>query len=493
MSEKAIKPKSVKVNYAYNLAYEIFVLLTPLITTPYISRVLGPSGVGVYSFTHSLVQYFLVFGNLGVATYGQMAIAAARDDREKVSTIFYELWILRFCTLLLSLVAYLFFSMHSGLYREERLLQSILILAAMFDLTWLLRGVEDFSKVVLRNVAIKLMMIAMIFAFVKTRDDVNVYILLMAVATLLGNLTFLFTLRGILTRVDPRKLDPLQHLPQCIVYFIPTIATSVYKLIDKSMLGFLLEGTSENGFYEQAHRIEEILVVVITSLNTIMRSRMSFLYRQNRLEEMRRRLEQSLSFILLISIAMCMGLIGIAKTFVPLFLGSEFDRSIVLLQIFSVLIVLIGLSNCLNTHYLAPSGRQGKNNVILIFGAILNFILNYLSIPRYGALGAAAASVIAEAVILIGYLYQSRDFLQARELLRLGWRYLAAGAVMLLCVAALERLPYSPVAVLAIQVAAGAVVYFGMVFLLRDPFVKQHARSALQMLLRKMKRNGEKA
>ena len=169
----AIKPKSIKVNYIFNLAYEVFALLTPLITTPYVSRVLGADGVGIYSYTNSIAQYFILFGNLGIATYGQMQIAACREERKETSRVFYELWILRALTMAISLGIYMVVSFTATEYREARLIFGVIIFASIFDMTWLFRGIEDFSKVVIRNFIVKIVMIVAVFIFVKTKDDVD--------------------------------------------------------------------------------------------------------------------------------------------------------------------------------------------------------------------------------------------------------------------------------------------------------------------------------
>lgn len=481
-AEKQENLKSIKTNYFYNLVYEVFALLVPLITTPYVSRVLGADGVGTYSFTYSIAQYFVIFGNLGVSTYGQMAIAAARNDRKKVSQIFYELWILRFFSMLFSLGIYLVVTFLSKEFREARLILSIFVFASIFDLTWLFRGIEDFARVVIRNFIIKIGMIVMIFAFVNSRDDVNLYIFFVAFSTLLGNVSFLFSLRGVLVRVPIRELNLMRHCSECIVYFIPTIATSVYTLLDKTMLGYILKDTTQSGYYEQAHKIEQILITLITSLNIIMRSRMAFLYKEKRYQEMRERLDRSISFILLLSVAMCFGLIGVAKTFIPLFLGNGFEPCVLLLQIFSTLLIFIGLSNCINTHFLGPSGRQDKNNVVLIMGALVNFVFNWIAIPKFGAIGAAVASAIAELLILIGYLYLARDFFPSKKIFRFGWRYLIAGLSMLFVVNQFDQIHSNNFLVLIVQIALGAATFLGVTFLLRDPFVWNNAKKLWEKL-----------
>ena len=482
-----IKPKSIKANYIYNMAYEVLALLTPLITTPYISRVLGADGVGIYSYTYSIAQYFVLLGNLGVMTYGQMVIAACREDREETSRAFYELWVLRFITMMISFVIYMSISFVCVEYRPARIIMGIFVFAAAFDLTWLFRGIEDFSKIVIRNSVVKIALIAMIFLFVKEADDVYLYIFFVAMSTFLGNIVFIFSAKGILCRVPLKSLHIKRHIKPTLVFLVPTIATSVYTVLDKTMLGILTDGTAENGYYEQAHKIEQVLLVIITSLNTIMRSRMSFLYQQGRLDEMKTRFNRSVGFISAVAIPMAAGLVGTASNFIPLFLGTGFEESIVLLKIFAFLLIIIGLSNCLNTHFLGPSGRQGKNNYVLVAGAALNFFFNLMMIPKFGAVGAAIGSVLAEFIILIGYLFLIRDFFQVKTLIKMAWKYVVAGLIMGIAVAYIGDMSGNVVLVLALQVCSGVLIYAGIVLLLRDRLALDTIRQAVGKARQKIK------
>lgn len=468
--EKEIQPKSITVNYVLSLLYEIFSLLTPLITAPYISRVLGAEAIGLYSYTDSIAQYFIIFGNLGITTYGQMEVARNRHDRNKLSQVFYELWIVRTCAMILSLVVYIAISFNSTEYRIAMLILGVLIVSSMFDLTWLFRGIEDFSKVVVRNIIIKLVMISMIFIVVKTSDDIYKYLLLVVLSNLLGNVSFFIPLKKVILKPKIKEFRFLKHIKPCFVFFIPTIATSVYKLLDKTMIGLLTEGSAQNGYYEQASKIQQILILSITSLNQIMRSRMTFLYERNMISRMKELLSRSISYILLISLPMVTGLLIVSQVFIPLFLGKGFDECVPILKVLAFLIPIVGLSNCLNTHYLGPSGKQAKNNYILIIGAILNVLSNSLLIPLYGALGAAYASVIAELIILFGYLYLAREFIKFSVFVKLGWRYLL-GSILMYIILPFLSIGNSQILTLFIQISAGATIYIITILILQDPFL----------------------
>lgn len=478
-----IKPQSIKKNYILSLIYEVFSLLTPLITAPYISRVLGAEGVGIFSYTDSIAQYFIMIGNLGIATYGQMEVARCRDDNDKLSRTFFELWILRIITMVISLICYIIIAFSSKRYQTELLISGISILAAALDLTWLFRGIENFSLIVVRNFVVKVIMIFMIFTFVKQKSDILLYILFVSLSLFVGNLTFLMPLRKLINKVNYRELDILRHIRPCLIFFVPTIATSVYKLLDKTMLGILTEGTSQNGYYEQAHKIEQLLITVIMTLNTIMRSRMAYLFELKQFKEIRFRLDRSISFILMLAMPMTFGLIAVAPVFIPVFLGNGFQESIILLQIFALLLIFIGLSNCINTHFLAPAGRQKKNNYVLIGGAVINFACNLISIPRFGAVGAACSSVLAEAIILLGYLYLARDFIRIKDIFNLGWKYLIAGVVMFCCIQIFNLNMINPILQLMFKIIIGTVVYGIIILLIKDQYATCYLKQGIDRVV----------
>ncbi|WP_225422080.1 oligosaccharide flippase family protein [Lacticaseibacillus paracasei] len=174
-------------NYLWNVSYQIFVIIVPMITMPYISRVLGPHGVGVNSFTNSIVQYFVLFGGLGLGLYGNREIAYVRDNKKQLSKEFWELLILRTVTMTSSLVIYIIMAYNWREYRGYLFIQSIQIIAAIIDISWFFMGIENFRITVLRNLLVKSISVICIFLFVKSRNDTGIYIAILALSTLFGN------------------------------------------------------------------------------------------------------------------------------------------------------------------------------------------------------------------------------------------------------------------------------------------------------------------
>mgnify|MGYP000445933840 FL=1 len=167
--------KSITKNYIYNVAYQILITILPLITTPYVSRVLNAEAIGIYSYTISITTYFILFGSLGVALYGQREIAYYQTDKMKRSKIFWEINILRFVTMTIAMVIYYFIYVRQGEYKIYYEILLIELLANCLDISWFFRGIEEFKKTVIRNSIVKLIFAVCIFIFVKSPNDLIKY------------------------------------------------------------------------------------------------------------------------------------------------------------------------------------------------------------------------------------------------------------------------------------------------------------------------------
>lgn len=463
-----MKKVSIKKNYIYSTLYEVLAIVTPLITAPYTSRIFGAEGVGIQSYTNSIVSYFTLFAALGVESYGQREIARHRDNREESSKIFWEILLLTLVTTCICLAGWLILVFFSEQYTPYYAVLTITLIAVPFDISWFFGGYEQFKYIVLRNTFFRLAGIAVLFVFVRKPSDLLLYMALLAASGLIGNLSMWTYLPQFLVRTDFHELNIRRHVKETIIYFIPTIATSVYTVLDKTMIGILTGSEAENGYYEQATKIISIAKSMIFSLNTVMSARMSYLFAQEKVGEMKEKLDQSFGYLMLLGVPMTLGIMGVAGNFVPWFFGEGYDRTIILLCILSPLIVIISISNCLGAQYFVPSGQRIRSMKGILCGSAINFICNVFMIPRWGAVGAAVASVLAEAAISIIYVHMSREFSGWRMIWRNFWKKMIAGFVMLLIVDVIGRGHTGDVWVTILQGIVGAGVYFWLILLLRD-------------------------
>ena len=465
------KPASIGKNFLYNTAYQILAVIVPLITTPFAARVFGAEGVGVNSYVNSMANIVSLFAALGITVYGQREIAQNRDDRKAISKLFWEIELLRIVTTTVCVAAWIVLSYVESQYTPYFLVSSFTVLAVAFDISWFFSGLEEFRFVVLRNTAIKLLGVVLLFACVRTQNDLLLYMGLIAATGLVGNISMWSYLPKFLEKVDRKSLNVGRHFKETLVYFIPTIAASVYTMVDKVMLRFLTEGTLQNGFYEETTKIVRTAQVVLLSINTVMTPRMSYLFKQGKLEEMKQRLERSMSFILLLAYPFAAGIAGISANFVPWFFGEGFDAVVPLLRVYSPLLIIVGISSCLSSQYLTPSGQRGRSSKGIIAGAVSNVILNLLFIPKLGAVGATVASVFAEMVIVFVYFYMSRDYISISVLFRQSWKRVLAAGIMLAAVLALELTGMHGAMLTVLQIGCGAAVYGVLLLILRDRFV----------------------
>ena len=468
---------SVKKNYMYNLFYQLVALMVPLVTTPYVSRVLGAQGVGAYSYTVSMAAYFVLFGSLGVNEYGQIQVAASRDKKE-ISEIFWELTLFKMILTSASMFLFWIFVARNSKYYQLYLVLGLYFLASMTDISWFLQGLEEFKKTVFRNCMIKILGVVLIILFVKSSGDVCKYAIILHLSAIVANLTLWGYMPQYLEKVPLKKIKIFSHFKQCMVFFIPVIATSVYSVLDKNMIGWITKSEAQNGYYEQAHKIQQTVLQAVLALSTVLLPRMALLFKQNKTEEIHTTLNKLLQFVACIAFPLSFGLIGVADKLVPWFLGKDFMESIPLLQVFSLLIVLIGYDNFVGHQCLIARGRQKDYNKGIIGGAIVNFIINCITIPKMGSLGAAIASVLAEMVIFIIFMYYGRDLLDMKKVAVFSVKYMSAAFIMFIITYFLGQILHGSAGML-IQVLAGALIYFTLCVVLKDGLIMEYLKKAL--------------
>lgn len=435
-------------------------MILPLATVPYISRVLNPEGVGTYAYTNSIVQYFILFGMLGIGIYGNTMVAKVRDNKQKLSKTFFSIYILQLVLTCISLISYfvlviLFF--HE--YKLIALLQAIALMASIFNCSWLFAGLEQFKKIVTRDILVKVISLIAVFTFVKTSDDLALYTIIMGASTLLGNIVMWLYVREYIVPVKINFSDVVGHLKPTIVYFLPQIALQVYFVLDKTMLG-LISGSREVGYYDYANRILSIAVAIVTSLGTVMLPRMANTFARGDLEKVNYYIYKSIQFSTLLAIPITFGLAGIANEFIPWFLGKDFSRSTLILMIISPAIILKALSGVFGTQFLVPIGRMKEFTISLYAGAIVNLIINFILIKPYGAVGAAIGTICAELAVTLVMIFFIRKQINIIKVLPNLIYYFIAGIIMFVLLRTIGNFLGVSIMTTIIQIILGAIVYF---------------------------------
>ena len=462
--------KSIKKNYIYNLLQQILSLITPLITIPYVSRVIGAEGLGIYSYTASIVSYFALFAALGTVTYGQREISYVQDDRAKRTQVFWNTEIRCIITTFISLCVYGCFILIQEQYRMIYVILAILIIEVALNITWLFAGMEEFGTIVQRNVVIRILNLGFIFLFVKTSDDLPIYVFGLTIVMTLGHLSLWPLLPKYVGKPKFKDLHPFKDFRVVLSMFIPTIAISIYTVLDKTMIGVLTQNAAENGFYDQSIKISKMALTFVTSLGIVMFPRIGFLFEKNDQQQIRQFMYRSYRFVGLLGIPLCLGIVGSATNFVPWFYGPGFDRVVPILSILSFLILAIGINNVTGVQYLLPTKRQNTFTQTVLIGAVFNFICNMILIPVYGAVGAAIASVLAELIIAGVQLIIVRKELSFLTIVRNSVKYVISGIMMLTGLEIISRYLQPSIPHTIILVVAGTCIYVTMLFALRDDF-----------------------
>ena len=428
--------RSLKVNFLLNSAYQILLVITPLVTAPYLSRVLGASQTGVFSYTQSIANYFVMFATLGMSTYGVRVIALCGEDRRERSRAFWSAFASQLCVASVVAAAYLIYALtiHAGDFLCS-LVWGLWVLSAVGDVSWLLFGCEEFKVPTVRSFATKLASLAVIFGFVHEPGDVWLYVLAVAGAYL-ANVLLIWPFVG--RYVDlyrPTWREVSRHFRPNIGLFIPVIAVSLYTSLDKIMLGSM-STMAESGYFQYSEQVSRMPLHVITALGTVMMPRMVSLLTEGRRDQAISALGTSLWVMLACAFAFAFGIFAVAPVFVPVFLGEGYAPCEILMVVMCGIIPVICVTNVIGKQYLLPMQRDGQYTASLIAGAVVNVMLNLVLIPRLASLGTAIATVAAETTILVVQTTMVRRELPLKRYARKAVPFLFIGAAMAVAVRA---------------------------------------------------------
>lgn len=422
---------SIKKNVFFNMLFQVLVIIAPIITTPYVQRTIGTDGVGIYSFTNSVVMYFSMCTALGTVAYGTREIARNRDNRDAYSKLFFEIEFLTVLTSVVCLLVWGAFVLVTDTYRTIYIILTLNILATVFDISWFYAGLEKFKYTVTQNAIFKILGIIAVFMFVKTKNDTPKYVLIMSLTTLLGNISMWSYLPKFINRQSFRTLRIFHHFRETLIYFIPTVAISIYTVLDKTLIGLITHSEFENGYYEQATKIISMVKsLTFYSINVVVGARIAYLFAENKTAEIKQRIHDSMDVIFLIGYGAVFGLTGVADRFILIYLGKDCEDVVQLVYWMCPLVIIVGISNCLGHQYYTPAGLRIKSSKYIIAGSVVNLICNLLLIPKFGAVGAVIGSIVAEGTISALYLGNCDRNLVLKDLCSMSVKRIIAGLMM---------------------------------------------------------------
>ena len=441
------------------MLYQILVMILPLITAPYLARVIGATGTGLYSYSYSIANYFVLFAMLGINNYGNRKIAQVRDDKQKVSEAFWTIYTLQ---VIMSLLVVLIYIVYIILFLKENqmlfIIQTFYVLSSCFDINWFFFGIEKFKLTVTRNTIIKVISVISIFLLVKTKDDLWIYTFIMAITILITQLSIWPFLRKYVDFVKPKKEEVIKTLKPCIILFIPVIAVSIYRIMDKIMIGNL-SNMEQVGYYEYADKIVNMPIALVNALGTVMLPKMSNLIAKGEKEKSIEYINKSMEFALFLAFPIVFGIIAIADDFVPMFLGMEFMPSVDVLKTLSITIIFIIWANVIKTQYLIPNERERDFIVSVILGAVVNLLFNFIFIPQYGAVGATIGTVFAELSVATYQTFAVIKILPIKKYFHYFGKSLLASSIMFIAVFVVHFIIPNAMLRMCIQVVLGVIIY----------------------------------
>ena len=427
---------SLKKNIGYNFAYQLLIFALPLVTAPYLARVIGATGVGTYSYSYSIATYFVYFIKMGLDNYGNRAIAGCQDDQLERSRAFWSIYAMQVACFVLAGGCYVVYCLAFASDIVVALLQGLYVLSALFDINWFFFGMEQFQLTVIRNTVIKAATTALIFIFVRGSGDTDVYIGIMCAGTLLSQVVLWPFLRKYVKFIRPSVNDVLAHIKPNLILFVPVIAISIYNTLSKIILGYMA-GEIEVGYYENASKITSVPTALVTAVGTVMLPRTSALLAKGDVEQARAHTDMTIIAVMAFTAVAAFGIPMISRSFTLLYYGPGFDTTAEALTILCATIPLLGFGNVIRTQYLIPAKRDSVYLWSAVCGAIANFSVNVALIPSLGAVGSAWATVAAETAVLVYQLLRVRKEIPLLRYCGYSASFLVPGGLMALFLAAI--------------------------------------------------------
>lgn len=463
--------KKIFTNYMYNLTFQMLNIILPFITTPYVARVLGATGIGQYNYVYGLVSYFGIFAVTGTATYAQREIAKQHDNIEARSKIFWEILIFRLVsTIIVSIIYVIYIFNYLEEYRILFLINFLTIFSWILDVSWYFQGVENFKVTAVRNSLVRIFSTIFIFTLVKSKQDVWLYTLILTSGMFLGNLTMVPYLKNEIVKCSITLIDVLKNTRGIMSLFLPVIAIQLYTVLNKVMLG-AMTSAKEVGYYSQANQIINIGTTVIYAFVAVLTPRIAFLYKKSNFNKIRKYMSSSIMNVYFLGLPMTFGCIAIANCFVPVFFGNGYTPVIYLMKIMSSLFIIMGLDQLVGT-FLVSMNKQNIFTIAVSVAALVNVILNYCFIKAgYGAYGVAYATVISEictTVIEIIGLYKFIDF---NDLLLLFFKYFVPSGLMFVTIFVMNNFLAINVSGLLIRMIVAILVYSIYLVISKDPAI----------------------
>jgi len=403
--------KSLVKNAMYSFFKAFLTLIFPIITFPYASRILMPEGIGKVNFANSIIGYFLIISSLGIHTYATREVAKLRDDKTALTKFTKEMFTINMVS---SAIAYtlfvivLIFVPKLSDYRSLLIVCSVNIILTTLGIDWFYNGIEEYKYITIRSFIFQILSLAFLFTCVRTKDDVLNYAIFGIMSSVGSKICNIIHLRKFIDFKLKTELEAKKHLKFIFTFFGMSLVTSVYTILDSTMLGFLTDDI-QVGYYSAATKLNKLTLGLLSSTFAILLPRMSYYLSNEEKGKFNKLVQDSLNIVTLLSIPMVFGMIVLARPLVLLFSGANYIPAIPAMNVMSPIIFSMGLATITGVHILPSIGKEKVSLISYICGALSNVTINFILIPKYGCIGAGIGTLCAESLVaLIQFFYLSK-------------------------------------------------------------------------------------
>lgn len=471
-----MKINSVKINFVLNTTRMLLGMVFILLTTPYVTRVLGAESLGKVEYINSVITYFLLFTALGVPNYGLREVARYREDKNKLSKVVFELGIILFITTTIGYIVLLLFLYNTKLLELKNLvlIMSINLIFTNIGFEWFYQGIENQMYITIRYIIVRFICLILLFFLVKNYNDYLKYGFILVLINSGSNILNFINLRKYISfkEIKFKELEILKHIKPILIIFSASVAVSIYLQLDIVMIGNI--DKSAVALYNVPNKIIRLILTTVTALGVVMLPRILNSYQKNDIENYKKYLNYSLNYILMISLPALCGTLLLSKNIILIMAGEKFLSSIKTMNILAIIIFIVGMAYFLGYQLLYPRGLERYYTYSVITAAIVNFIFNYIMIPKYLQNGAAMGTVIAESIGVIMMLYFSRNMLKKIEFFAIKrLKYFIASLIMgiVVYIITLQNLGNIPTVIYSIIV--GVIVYFFILFIMKEEYTQE--------------------
>ena len=473
--------KSLSKGGLYYLIYNVLNLAFPFIHGIYVARVLLPESIGSVAAAQNFAQYFVILAFLGIPTYGLREIAKTRNDQNERNKVYSELYIINFISTIIFLCIYIALVFIVPTYRNELalyLITGISIALNAFNISWLYEGMEEFKFISLRNLIFKAVVFALLVLLVRDEKDVLIYAFI-AVVGVAGNYIVNMIYSPRYVKFTTKNLNLKRHMKSIMYLVAVNLAIELYSLMDVTMMNFMCSKDSI-AFYKYGHQIEKMLLQVVNTFTIVLIPRISFYYKEKKMDAFNRLISKALKLIIIVSIPMIVGIYFTADFLMVQMYGEAYITSALILKLFSTLLLISPVGYLLGSRVLLVTGHENLMIVSVGIGALVNLVGNALLIPRYAEFGATVASIISEIVVMVVYVNLGKRHFRLEGIVRTSGKVLLSAAIMGAYLFVCSKLPLNPWLILILQIPGAVALYFIVLLIEKESVVVEYSQAILR-------------